>query len=148
MQRSRGFSLIELIVSLAIMTTIAGVASLRYGRSAERARVDATARRIASMVGDARTQARTSGGPIFVQFRATPPHVLIKNTLGAQDLASIRVDQGPYRSDLKFDPFGGDDDLTFNFMGRPDAGGDIKVTSGAFVRVVHIDPETGRATID
>lgn len=148
MHPRRGFSMVELLVVLAILGVFAGVASVRLTASAERARVDAAARRIVNAVDDARSRARSTSTVCKVRFIATPPTVEIKGPLtGDAGLDTIRLDHGPYRVMLKTASFGGRDGVEFDRYGRPDTGGYVLVTSGRFDRTITVEAESGRATI-
>ncbi len=146
--RPRGFSLIELVVSMAIIAIIAGVASVRFARSAEAARVDAAARRVVSTLDDARTRARTRGGACKVTFNVDEGTMQFKwfeSSAAELDLINLRSD--PYRVRMKFSNPDGSTEVEYNHFGRPVSVGTISVYSGEFVRVISVDPETGHASI-
>lgn len=148
MNSRHGFSMVELVVALAILGVFAGVASVRLSASAERARVDAAARRIVNAVDDARSRARSTSAACRIRFVATPPTIEIKGPLtGEAGLDAIRLDHNPYRVLLKNATFGGTDGVEFDRYGRPDTGGFVLVTSGRFERLITIEAESGRATI-
>jgi prepilin-type N-terminal cleavage/methylation domain-containing protein len=148
MHPRRAFSLVELLVVLAILGVFAGAASVRLSASAERARVDAAARRIVNALEDAQSRARSASVKCKVRFIANPPTVEVKGPLtGHAALDSIRLDQSPYRVRLKNTSLGGRDGIEFDRYGRPDTGGYVLVTSGRFDRTNTVDPESGRATI-
>lgn len=146
--RPRGFSLIELVVSMAIIAIIAGVASVRFARSAEAARVDAAARRVVSTLDDARTRARTRGGDCMISFNVDEGTMQLKGSVSSAaelDLINLRGD--PYRVRMKYTSSDGSTAVAYNHFGRPVSVGTISVYSGEFVRVISVDPETGHASI-
>lgn len=150
MNSRRGFSMVELVVALAILGVFAGVASVRLSASAERARVDAAARRIVNAFDDARSRARSQSVACQVLFVASPPTVEIKGSLtGQAGLDEVRLDQAPYRVRIKTATFGGRSGVEFDRYGRPNSGGYVLVSSasGRFERLITIEAETGRATI-
>ena len=146
--RRRGFSLIELVISIAIIATIAGVASVRFARSTERARVEAAAKHVASMIEDARSRARTNSTSCRVLVDTGTATVQLKwITSQNSELDSVSLDKPPYRVRVKTSGIV-DGMVDFSSRGRPSAGGSISVDSGSFARTVTIDPETGHATVD
>lgn len=148
MHLRRAFSMVELLVVLAILGVFAGAASVRLTASAERARTDAAARRIVNAIEDAQSRARTESTKCKVRFIANPPTIEIKGPLtGHEGLDTIRLDHSPYRVRLKNTTLGGRDGIEFDRYGRPDTGGYVLVTSGRFDRTITIDAESGRATI-
>lgn len=145
--RGRGFSLIELVICIAIISTVAGIASFRFSRSTERARVDAAAARVVSMINDARTRARTIGTTTLLNFSNSPYAVEIKGN-SSPGLDLVRFDEPPYRVAFSSVDFGGSRELTFTGRGRPTAGGKVVVSQGAFSRTIIVDQETGHATVN
>lgn len=143
---ARGFSLIELVISIAIITTVAGVASFRFARSADRARVNAAAERIVDMITDARTRSRTTGIATSVTLDNSPPSIRIGG-VSRIGLNQTRFDQDPYRVQFTSIDFGGGNILGFDGRGRPATGGSVKVVRGSFVRSIIVDPETGHAEV-
>jgi len=147
--RRRGFSLIELVVCITIISIVAGLAAVRFGRSAERARVESAAKRVAAAVDDARTRARTRGSSCRLAVDPAAGTLQMKGVMsGRAELDLICLSKSPYKVSIKLADFGGKTDLDFTSRGRPLAGGKIGVASGAFVRTVTVDPETGHASID
>lgn len=149
MTTRRGFSMIELVMVLAILGVFAGVASVRLANSAERARVEAAARRIVNTIDDARSRARTHSADCKVLFSTSPAGMEIKGvSSSAAELDRIPLHAAPYRIELKTQDLSGDDSLEFDRYGRPKSGGRLLVKSGHHQRVVVVDPETGRAKIE
>lgn len=149
MNTRRGYSMIELVIVLAILGVFAGVATVRLANSAERARVEAAARRIVNVIDDARSRARTHSAACKILFSTSPAGFEIKGvTSGAAELDRLRMDRDPYRVELKTQNLSGDDSLEFDRYGRPATGGRVLVTSGRHQRIVVVDAETGRATIE
>lgn len=142
----RGFSLIELVISIAIISAVAGIASVRFARSADRARVDAAADRIVSMIADARNRARTTGQETSLTFDVSPPSIRIGG-VSRTGLNQTRFDQDPYRVGFASIDFSGANILGFDGRGRPTTGGSLKVSRGSFIFAIVIDPETGHAEV-
>ncbi len=146
--RRRGFSLVELVVCVAIIATVAGVGAARFSRSAERARVESAARRVVSVLEDARTRARTQGIRCKVAINVDTGLLEFKGTAASNaELDVVNLGADPYRVQVISSNFNGEPDVEFNPWGRPVAGGTMLLRSGAFQRAVGVAAETGHASL-
>ena len=68
--RARGFSLIEITIAVAMMASLTALATVQLAPASEKMRVEAEAREIASILGEVRTRALTSGQPAAVTIDA------------------------------------------------------------------------------
>jgi len=144
----RAFSLVELVVCVAIIATVAGIGAARFSRSAERARVESAARRVVSVLEDARTRARTQGLRCKVAINVAGGVLELKGAAaGPAELDVIRLGSDPYRVQVISSNFNGEPDVEFDSRGRPVAGGKLLVGSGLFQRAVAVEAETGHATM-
>ena len=146
----RGFSLFELALVLAIITTLAALTVPRYGASLVRYRVDLAARRIAADLTLAQTTARTSSTSRSVLFSVG------SNTYQILDMADfnnpsvtyiIKLSDPPYNATLVYVDFGGDSDICFDGWGVPDSQGYVVIRVGNEQRTVNLDSETGKVTV-
>jgi len=148
--RRGAFTLLELLVVMAIMSVLAAMAVPRYGRAMARYRVEAAARRVQADLAYARQRARTLSQGVTVSFDAAAETYSI---VGMPDpdrkKASYQVDvsQSPYLGSIDSVDFGGAATVTFSGFGIPDAGGDVKVGSGNYTKTVYVDGVTGEASI-
>ncbi len=69
-KQSRGFSLIEITIAVAIVATLTALATVQLAPASEKMRVEAEAREIANILGNVRTRALTSGQPTAVTIDA------------------------------------------------------------------------------
>jgi prepilin-type N-terminal cleavage/methylation domain-containing protein len=146
----RAFSLVEVVLVLAIMTVVALMAVPRYASAANRQRAAAAVHRIAADLAAAQARART---------RSTSQSVSFVPASGQYTVAGMADPDHPARAyvvDLKDEPYalssmsadlGGDATIVFDGYGAPDSGGTIIVQAGDSSRTITIDPDTGVATV-
>ncbi len=146
-----GFSVLELVVVLAIIGVVAAVAAPRWTSSQQNYRVDLAARRIAADIDAARVAARTESRTKSIAFSEGGLRYKITGVRLARRTVAVETDVDlaaePHRvTDLAVD-FGGTQAITFDAFGRPSAGGTIKVAVGGLVRYITVSPETGRVAV-
>lgn len=129
----RAFSLVELVMVLAIVGLVGAIAVPRYNRSLGRYRVSCAARRIAADLAYAQSQARVTSQSRQIDFQTAGRSYQIAN------VADLRGRSGTYTVDLSREPYctqtmtldlGGATKITFDAYGTPSATGGITVTSG------------------
>lgn len=142
-----GFTLIELVLVLAIISVIAGMALPRYASASARYRVKAAAHRVAADLKLARATARARSSAAVVSFTGTNPAYydipVLKNADGSGYRATLSAD--PYRVLLKAN-FGGSSDLNITGFGTS-ASGEVELSSGALVCKVTLEGGSGLVTI-
>jgi len=146
-----GFSMLELVLVLAIMTTLAAIAAPRYAASAARYRADLAARRIVHDLELARATARAKGAALTVRVRQGTDEVVLFNTAGLDPHLSeycTKLFEPPYQADITTSAFDGDDYIIFDGWGVPDSGGTAVLTVGSETRTITLDADTGKATIE
>ena len=145
-----GFSLLELILVLAIVAILAAMAAPRYASSAARYRADLAARRVVADLSLAQTGARTASASRTVIFSPASDEYELP---GQPDLAKstqdylVELSGPPYEADLVKVNLGGDLEVVFDGWGVPDTGGSIVIAVGGEERTVVVDPETGKASV-
>ena len=152
-QRRCGFTLVELVIVIALMGILAAAATPKFANSLIRYRALAAADRIAGDVIYARQVAITSGSPTTVTFDVgtnsySMTGVTDPNHPGQAYL--VDLDNTPYPAVLDTVSLGLGglgNAVTFDIFGRPDYGGSITVDSGGEQETVDIDPDHGRATV-
>lgn len=145
---SRGFSLLELVLVLAIIATLSAIAVPRYAASVTGYRADAAARRIAADLSLARTNAYSSSRNVTVVFDLAADEVTIVgvphlNDPGSDYVTSLSAE--PYRARLVSANFGGDSQVVFDLHGIPDSSGQVVIEVGNVQRTIVLDRGTGKA---
>jgi general secretion pathway protein H len=140
----RGLSLIEMTVAVAIVATLAALATTSFAPSTGRARLEAEAREIASVLGDARTRAITSRVPVSIEVdpaknrlvygappiqRELPPGIRLRNRSRGEGVASSD------RHRITFFPEGGA------------SGGGVVVGDDRSAIMISVDWLTGRIVV-
>jgi len=143
------FSLMEMVMVLAIMAVLAAIAAPRYSNTVERARVDAVARRLVADLAYAQRSAKTSNQARTVKL-VWPAYYELVGLSHLNDPSlpyRVQLDEEPYDAEGYSFELGGNNTLIYDIYGMPDTGGWITVHVGRHYRTVTIDADTGRAEI-
>ena len=135
---ARGFTLLELIVTLVVLAVAVGLVAPTIGRSTETLRARAEVAGFSATFRHAREQAITTREPYTVAVNPTNRLVIV--TTGEDEVRwtrtiSSRVDiraETPGSLAVRFDPQG------------TSSGGEYRVSSGKITYRVTVDPVTGR----
>jgi len=144
------FTLVDLIVTVMIIATLAAVATPRFFDSLNDMQARTAARRIQTDLNYAREAAMSESKTLTVSF--TPgsgsysiPGLTHLNHPG--QMYAINLSQSPYSASIVSATLGGDADVVFDRFGHPDSGGTITVQSGSFQTTVTINADSGKASI-
>jgi len=146
----RGFSLVELMLVLTIISILAGIAVPRYANALARYRADAAARRVVVDLDYARQLARSSSAGVSVELKTTTDEVRLMGVPNQNQTSGdwrTELNKRPYHADLISTNFGGDAIVIFNGYGDPDSGGTAVLTVGSETRTIVLDPDTGKAGV-
>lgn len=151
----RGFTLIDLTLTVLILGIVAAAAAPRFSGAMLYYQVDAATRRIEADINYVRSYARFTNQSCSLTFSATAPTYTTTGVLHTNNSARVYdVDLAalgyPVTVQANLD---GGRSVTFNSSGNPQVGsplvgltaGTITITSGVQTRTVTIDAVTGKA---
>lgn len=146
----RGYSLVELLMVLGIISVIAAIAVPRYGNAASRYAAEAAAKRIAADLTQARELAKAASASYTVNFQTAtasydfgPSGALITDPA----VQVVSLDREPYVVGIASVSFGGDATVVFNGYGVPDSGGTVQIKRGTREYLVTLSATTGRSVV-
>jgi len=137
---ARGFTLLELIVTIAVIALVVGLAAPTIGRSTEALRARADVAGFSALLRAARERAIVTQTPQAVvvdppahrvSVRAGGPDGEVRETHALSDRVTIEASPPPALI-VRFEPQGSSN------------GGDFRLTAGAVAYRVTVDPLTGR----
>ena len=146
---ARAFSVVELVLVVAITAMVTAIAAPRYANSIARYRADSAARRVAADLALAQGNASTAGRVQPVVFVSRSYQLPGMAHLDGKSYGDYTVDLGsdPYSVTRVAAEFGGDATVKFDIYGSPDTGGSVVIEVGDVRRVVTLSPDSGRVTI-
>ncbi|GJQ30586.1 MAG: hypothetical protein HBSAPP03_24700 [Phycisphaerae bacterium] len=145
-----GFSLVELIVVLAVTATLVAMVMPRWAEATARRRVDLAAARIMADVRLARSLARASSAEVTITFNVASHAYTVS---GVPDMRTkdgelvVLLREDPYRVTLAAADFGGGQVAVFNAYGMLVDNGEVMVTAGDYARIVRFDGPYGEASV-
>jgi prepilin-type N-terminal cleavage/methylation domain-containing protein len=146
----RGFSLVELVLVLAIMAIVSALAVPRYYSSVARYRADAAARRIASDLELAQSRAYSRNATQSALFSIGSSSYQIDGMADPYHPSqpyTVRLGESPYFARLKSVNFAGSNTLSFDGYGQPASAGTIVLAVGMEQRTITIELSSGRSRI-
>ena len=142
-----GFTMLEMVMVMVIISIIATIAMPRYISSMDRYRADAAAGRIVAELHEVHSRARAVGQSRTVNFDTAGNRLRVLNNAASSLERAVDLSIEPYRAKIIAAVFGNDTSVIFNGYGRPDTGGKIMVQSGSASRTVILDSQTGQAQV-
>ncbi len=150
----RAFSLLEMVVVVAVIGVLAGIAVPRYGNFVALQHIKAAAARVNIDLGLTQRQAKFSSKQHKVVFdTATHSYrIFVWNTGGSvwEGLPSLRssnetylveLGEEPYAATLVSADFGGDNEVIFDGYGTPDSDGTVILQVGLYTQTITFDPD-------
>ena len=145
-----GFSLLELVLVVALLGVCVAIAVPRYAAATNRYRAQSAAGRISADLDLARRTARSTGTSCTVTFTvASSQYALvgIADFDGRDQDYRVSLSAAPYNARLLSVDFAGRTTVTFNGYGVPDAGGTIRLQVGQTVKTLTFSADSYRTTI-
>ena len=143
---ARGFTLVELIIVIAVLSIVSALAIPRFAAGAMRRRIDAAAQRVVQDLKLARQYARQTSTAQSVTFETSSDSYRFDGMADPDHPDSrytVRLGEQPYEVDLYQVSLGGDDVFEFDGFGNPDSDGTITLQVGDLARTITIDRVTG-----
>lgn len=138
------FSIIELVLVLAIIATIAAIAAPRYGAASGRYQTHAAAVRVANDLIATRDRAVALSGTTSIAYADKNSIYKISLPSGS---TSVSLADSPYKALITGPDFGGSGTITFNAWGTPSAGGSLVVTGSGVRFTVSVEAGSGRVSV-
>jgi len=148
--RTRGFTLVELAIVIAIVGVLSAIAIPRFAMATSRYRVAAIARRISADITMTRNRARALSTSQSITFSTAANNYQITGMSDPDHAAStytVSLNDASLPGQLVSTVFGTGATLTFNGYGVPSCGGTIQISSGTASATITVDPDTGRCVI-
>lgn len=146
----RGFSLVELVVVMLIISMVAAIGMPRYAAAAQRFRADAAARRVAADLQYVRNNARACSMARTIVFNVTGSSYQaagIADPVSGGTSYAVSLGAEPYKAFLVSANFGGSSTLSITGFGVPGASGSVVLQVGVERRRIALDSESGETTI-
>lgn len=144
------FSLLELILVMAITAVLSAIAVPRYAASLANSHAEAAARRIVADLALAGATAYGSSKSVTVVFDIANDAVVIEGLPQLNNpQADYRTDfhQAIYQATIVSAELGGDAKVVFDMYGRPDSAGEVVIEAGGIRKNVQLDSHTAKASI-
>lgn len=147
----RGFSLVELVLVVAILAVVTAVAMPRYQAALARYRLEAGTRRLAADLQLAQESARTAGARRTVIFDLLTSQLRIPELSdplrGSSGSYLTRLGEFPYYCRIVSADLGGDQEVIFDGFGQPDSGGQIILSCGSLTRTIELQARSGQVRL-
>lgn len=139
-----GFSLIELVIVLVIVSVVGAIAGPRFATAAAQNRARAAADRVAADLELAQARARASSADVSVSFNVATESYKIGT---GSEATTVDLSRPPYSTQIDQAIFTGGSAVRFNAFGVPDSSGSILISGGGLSFDISVAAETGEVTV-
>ena len=141
--RSRhAFSVFEVVLVLAIIGFLAGLALPRMANATARYQADCAARRLALDLDRCRSNARMSGASQSVTFDTTNSRYTVTGSSGTASGFTVDLSAAPYKAKIVSAT-----NITYDAYGQaPSSGTTITISSGSQTRTVSVNGSSSKAS--
>jgi len=136
------FSLLELVLVMAILAVVSAIAMPRMAQASARYRVETAGRRVAADLNLARSKALSASSSQTVSFTLSPARYRL---VGLADPShpeleyQVELRGEPYCCELLQAAFGGNSSVIFDGFGRPNSGGTIALRCGGWTKTLTLE---------
>lgn len=148
--RASGFTLIEMVIVLLVISILAVVAQAKFASSLSFHQATGLARQIAKNIDSVCQTARATSTSKSIAFNvAAKTYTLVGviNPDRRSAIYTVSLTSNVANATFGTVNLGGDAVLNFNGFGLPDSGGAIQVMVGGVTKTVTVDINTGRTTV-
>jgi prepilin-type N-terminal cleavage/methylation domain-containing protein len=149
--RLRGFTLIELVIVLLIISVLAGMAIPTFFDSLLFHQVESAARRVKSDLDLARRTARQTSSSQSIMFESDGSYSLstaIKSLDNPHREYEVKLKASPFHLERVTADFEGEPSVSFDGYGAPTRGGTVELECKSLKCIIRLDAVTGEVTID
>ena len=147
-----GFTLLEVVLVLAIVMVMGAIAAPRYAGANARYRADFAVQRIAADLDLAKHFSRTAGQSVKMAFDISTNSYQISgiNALDGSGTYRLSLEKPPYQATLIKVAFGSDNLTTLQFdgWGVPMHSGSVIITVGSEERTLTLNSVSGEVAIE
>lgn len=149
-RRLVGFTIIELVLVIALIAVVSAVAVPRFASAVTRQQVDVAAERLVRDLQLARREAMLRGTTCVVRFSTAADSYQLTGVPDPDhpaQLYRVNLARDPFCVDLHAVDFAGGTDLSFDPFGRPSTGGTLilRDMGGSNDITITVDATTGEA---
>ncbi|HRJ49729.1 MAG: prepilin-type N-terminal cleavage/methylation domain-containing protein [Phycisphaeraceae bacterium] len=145
---SRAFSLVELVIVVAIMGLAATLAAPRLSAVLGRQRASQAGARVKSELARVSSLARATSRPWTVTFSAAGLSVSGADAAGEAVSWLVSLSDEPYLSRITTINFGADNAVIYNGHGLPTESGKVELRSGSAGVIIGVNQNTATPTFE